>query len=316
VTAATAVSYGPIRLMNSSLNPAAPWTGNCPIVSQAAGFLVSATTTSCSAIRCWVASSLVSLTLSATVTREVNGGLEIVEVRRPAVGTTDLRLDEPVTMEKDKIPSGCYSAMTDYPEDVYTEPSDFDVHTLKNLGPLTGLAGIWQGTRSLDVNPKAEGPEEQVFVERIELQPIDPQTNGPQLLYGLRYHTHIVKPGEVETFHDQVGYWLWEPAAHTVLHTLAIPRGQVLLAAGAAEPDATEFEVSATLGSEVYGILSNPFLDRAFQTVSFRVRVTVNDDGTWSYEEHAALRIPDREGLVDHVDRNTLRRIGEPIPNP
>ena len=47
-----------------------------------------------------------------------------------------------------------------------------------------------------------------------------------------------------------------------VVHTLAIPRGQVLLAAGTAEPDATEFEVSAALGSEVYGILSNPFLDR------------------------------------------------------
>ena len=66
----------------------------------------------------------------------------------------------------------------------------------------------------------------------------------------------------------------------------------------------------------MYGILSNPFLDRASSTVSFRMRVTVNDDGTWSYEEHTLMRIPDREGLVDHVDRNTLERIGEPIPNP
>ena len=41
--------------------------------------------------------------------------------------------------------------MTDYPGDIYTEPSDLDVHTLRNLGPLTGLAGIWEGTRSLDV---------------------------------------------------------------------------------------------------------------------------------------------------------------------
>lgn len=45
------------------------------------------------------------------------------------------------------------------------------------------------------------------------------------------------------------------------------------------------------------------------------MRVTVNNDGTWSYE-HTEMRIPDREGLVDHVDRNTLMRIGEPIPNP
>lgn len=81
-------------------------------------------------------------------------------------------------------------------------------------------------------------------------------------------------------------------------------------------PDSTEFEVSAELGSEDYGILSNPFLNAAFRTVSFRIRVTANTDGTWSYEEHTMLRIPDRDGLVDHVDRNTLRRIGEPTPNP
>jgi hypothetical protein len=213
----------------------------------------------------------------------------------------------------------------DYGPDIYTEAASSD-DTLANLGPLRPLAGTWTSTDGADVHPVGlgsdvtgpvvDGDEHNGFVERYELQPIDPQTNGPQLFYGLRYHTHIVKPGEVETFHDQVGYWLWEPAAGTVLHTLAIPRGQVLLAAGTAEPNAKEFEVGATVGSEVYGILSNPFLDRAFRTVSFRLRVTVNDDGTWSYEEHTAMRLPDREGLVDHVDRNTLERIGEAIPNP
>ena len=213
----------------------------------------------------------------------------------------------------------------DYGSDLYTE-ADGNDDTMANLGPLRPLAGIWTSLEGADVHPVGrgsettgpvvDGDEHSRFVERYELYPIDRQTNGPQLFYGLRYHTHIVKPGEVETFHDQVGYWLWEPAARTVLHMLAIPRGQVLLAGGSAQPDAKEFEVSATLGSEVYGIVSNPFLDRAFRTVSFRNRVTVNDDGTWSYEEHTTMRIPDREGLVDHVDRNTLRRIGEPTPNP
>jgi hypothetical protein len=28
------------------------------------------------------------------------------------------------------------------------------------------------------------------------------------------------------------------------------------------------------------------------------------------------LRIHERETLADHVDRNTLKRIGEPTPNP
>jgi hypothetical protein len=213
----------------------------------------------------------------------------------------------------------------DYGPDIYTE-ADGDDDTLANLGPLRPLAGIWTSADGVDVHPVGPGSditgtvidddEHNAYVERYELQPIDPQTNGPQLFYGLRYHTHIVQPGEVETFHDQVGYWLWEPAARTVVHTLAIPRGQVLLASGAAEPDAREFEVTATLGEEVYGILSNPFLDRAFRTMSFRMRVTVNGDGSWSYEQHTMLRVPGRAELVDHVDRNTLRRIAEPTPNP
>ena len=207
------------------------------------------------------------------------------------------------------------SPLERYGPDIYTEP-EADPDTLARLGPLRALAGTWEGTKGADEHPVAEGTGKDAFVERYELEPIDAQTNGPQLFYGLRYHIHIVKPGDVETFHDQVGYWLWEPAAQTVVHTLAIPRGQVLLAAGTAAADATEFEVSAERGTEVYGILSNPFLERAFQTVSFRIRVTVNDDGTWSYEEHTEMRVPDREGLVDHVDRNTLRRMGEPTPNP
>lgn len=95
--------------------------------------------------------------------------------------------------------------MTNFPKDIYTEPEP-DSNTLVNLGPLTGMAGIWTSAQGLDVSPKPAGPERQPYIERIELQPIDAQTNGPQLLYGLRYHTHIVKPGEVETFHDQVGY--------------------------------------------------------------------------------------------------------------
>lgn len=223
------------------------------------------------------------------------------------------------------MPVSDQASVHDYGPDIYTE-AEGDDNTLENLGPLRALAGIWTGAEGADVHPVGpgsditglvvNGDEHNTYVERYELQPIDPQTNGPQLFYGLRYHTHIVRPGEVKTFHDQVGYWLWEPLARTVVHTLAIPRGQVLLAAGNAEPDATEFEVSAALGSDMYGILSIPFLDRVFHTVSFRLRVTVNHDGTWSYEEHTKMRVPDREGLVDHVDRNTLKRIGEPIPNP
>ncbi len=206
--------------------------------------------------------------------------------------------------------------MAQFAQDIYTEPSDVDVDTLKNLGPLRGMAGIWQGLRGLDVKPKAQGPKKQAYLERIELQPIDPQTNGPQLLYGLRYHTHITKPDQVKTYHEQVGYWLWEPAAETVLHTLTIPRAQVVMAAGRASAQAQSFEVAATRESENFGIRSTPFLDFAFRTVEFRIKVSYHADGTWSYEEDTVLMIRGQDEPFHHTDRNTLTRIAEPTPNP
>ena len=201
-------------------------------------------------------------------------------------------------------------------DDIYTEPQNIDVDTLANLGPLRAMAGIWQGTRGLDTKPKAEGPKKQAYVERIELQPIDPQTNGPQLLYGLRYHVHVTKPDQVKTYHDQVGYWLWEPATGTVMHSLAIPRGQVAHASGQAAADAKSFELVATQGLDTWGICSAPFLDRAFKTVEFRIKVSVNDDGSWGYEEDTVLKIQGQDALFHHTDRNSLKKIAEPTPNP
>lgn len=205
--------------------------------------------------------------------------------------------------------------MQDFPEDIYTEPEP-DVDTLANLGPLTGMAGIWTSADGLDINPKADGPERQPFIERIELQPIDAQTNGPQLFYGLRYHTHILKPDDVETLHDQVGYWLWEPATGTVIQTLAIPRGQSAMAVGQTTANAKSFQLEAVRGSVTNGIISNPFLEYAFQTVKYTISVSIHDDGTWSYEQDTILLIPGQTEPFHHTDRNRLRKIGEPTPNP
>ena len=206
--------------------------------------------------------------------------------------------------------------MENVPNDIYTEPREVDVRTLLNLGPLRPMAGIWEGTRGMDVKPKAEGAKQQAFVERMELQPIDPMTNGPQLLYGLRYHTHITKPGMVKTYHDQVGYWLWEPATGTVIHTLAIPRGVTAMAAGHAAADATSFELTATQGLSTWGICSTPFLDAAFKTIGFKIAVAINPDGTWGYDEDTILQIRGQSEPFHHTDRNLLAKVGDPTPNP
>jgi hypothetical protein len=206
--------------------------------------------------------------------------------------------------------------MSNFPSDIFTEPQDYSVNTLEQLGPLTGMAGIWEGIRGLDVKPKAEGPKKQAYVERIELQPIDPQTNGPQLFYGLRYHTHITKPDQIKTYHDQVGYWLWEPATGNLIHTLTIPRGMITMASGHAVADAKQFELSAKEANRHAGISSNPFLDYAFRTVEFHIKISINTDGTWSYEQDTVMKIKDQAELFHHVDNNTLHKIGEATPNP
>jgi hypothetical protein len=205
--------------------------------------------------------------------------------------------------------------MFPYPADIYTEPEP-DPDTLANLGPLRRLAGIWTSADGMDVNPKADGPEHQRYIERYELQPIDAQTNGPQLYYGLRYHTRLVKPGDPETFHDQVGYWLWEPATGAILLTLSIPRGQAAMALGQAAQDARSFTLEAVRGSTVNGIVSNPFLEHAFRTDRYTITVDTHDDGTWSYEQDTLLVIPGQSEPFHHTDRNRLRKIGEPTPNP
>ena len=202
-----------------------------------------------------------------------------------------------------------------FPTDVFTE-QDAAPDTLNHLGPLRRLAGTWEGNGGLDINPKARGPERRQFSERIELQPIDAQSNGPQLLYGLRYHTRILAIGEDATFHDQTGYWLWEPATGLVMQTLSIPRGQVAIAAGQAVPDATELVLSARRGETGYGICSTAFLEHAFRTDSYRIQVVFNADGSWSYVLDTVLIVQGRTEPFVHRDSNTLFKVREPVPNP
>ncbi|MCA0208076.1 MAG: heme-binding beta-barrel domain-containing protein [Proteobacteria bacterium] len=202
------------------------------------------------------------------------------------------------------------------PDDIFTEPEDVDPETLANLGPLLRLAGVWEGERGVDVNPKADGPETRKYYERIEMQPIDPQANGPQLFYGLRYHLHVNTREEDITFHDQVGYWLYEAATGLILQTLAIPRGQIAIAAGHAKPGDKQLVVKAERGQTEYGICSTTFLDLAFRTDRYELTVDFHDDGSWSYVSDTMLMVKGRDELFRHRDHNRLTKIAEPDLNP
>lgn len=83
-----------------------------------------------------------------------------------------------------------------------------------------------------------------------------------------------------------------------------------------AAADASTFEVAAHLGDPHFGIITNPFLDYGFHTVSFTMTVTVSSDDEWSYHQDTLLEVHGTSGLFHHTDRNTLTRVAAPTPNP
>ena len=207
--------------------------------------------------------------------------------------------------------------MTPPPPDIFTEPSTVDPDTLANLGPLTRFAGQWQSrTTGSDTSPKSAGPETRTYIETINFDAIDPQANGPQLLYGLRYHIRITTEEEDITFHEQVGYWLWEPATGLIQQTLALPRGQVALASGHAKPGDDHLTLTATRGQTEYGICSTTFLEQAFRTDSYQIDVTFHGDDSWSYDIRTMLLVRGQAAPFEHHDQNTLTRIAAGTPNP
>jgi hypothetical protein len=113
----------------------------------------------------------------------------------------------------------------------------------------------------------------------------------------------------------KVAYWLSEPETGTAIQTLTIPRVQIAIAGGKASAESKSFELVATRGSEAYGICSTPFLEYAFRTVEYRIKATINPDGTWSYDEDTVPMIRGKIEPFHHTDRNTFTRIEAPTPN-
>jgi hypothetical protein len=181
------------------------------------------------------------------------------------------------------------------------------------LGPLQGLVGEWEGDEGFDEayanleNKVVETP----FRERTTFSPFGPVENGRQVLYGLDYRTAAWRADEVDPFHTEVGYWLWDAADGQVMRCFMIPRGSTVLAGGPASATDTSFVLKAVVGSEVYGILSNRFLAEAARAVRYEATVTVGD-GTFSYAEQTEIEHKRLDKILIHTDRNTLHRVGAP----
>lgn len=185
-----------------------------------------------------------------------------------------------------------------------------DENTLKELGPIGRLAGVWEGITGEDTAPSDDRKtEKNKYREKMVLEPTGLTQNHEQNLYGLRYHTQAWRLSESDPFHDEVGYWLWDAAAKEVMKCVLIPRGVSLIAGGKVEPEAKHFKLTAQEGSSIFGVCSTPFLDKEFKTVSFDLEMTFDDDRSFSYYEVTRIRIKGQKELFEHIDRNKLVRV-------
>lgn len=107
-----------------------------------------------------------------------------------------------------------------------------------------------------------------------------------------------------EAFHEEVGYWLWDAERRQVMRCFIVPRGVVVNAGGTSDSAAKEFSMAAEAGSEVYGILSNPFLEEAMKTVRYELTVTIHEPWKFSYKEDTQLQITSR--LMCSITRITI----------
>jgi hypothetical protein len=187
------------------------------------------------------------------------------------------------------------------------------VPTDDQLGPLARLVGTWEGEGGVDVaymhalSTIGDTP----FRERMTFSPFGPVDNGNQCLFGLDYRTAAwrTERDEPDPFHTEVGYWLWDAATSEVMRCFMVPRGSTILAGGPATQDATSFTMKATVGDEVYGVLSNPYLAANAQTTAYEVTITFNDDGSFTYESTTTIDHARCDDPLLHTDRNTLDRV-------
>ena len=85
---------------------------------------------------------------------------------------------------------------------------------------------------------------------------------------------------------------------------------EIVLAGGTAAADATSFTLMARPGHPQYSIGENKYLAEHASTLSYDVTVTINDDGSWSYDETTMLKMDEFPEPFAHTDRNILRKVG------
>ena len=184
---------------------------------------------------------------------------------------------------------------------------------MSELGPLEQFVGEWEGNVGVDSSYHHDDKhiDETGYFEKAWFKPIPVVVNGTQTMYGVNYEMTAWRHGEedMDPFHDEVGYLLWEAATNQVLRCFAVPRGIAILAGGTANADDTSITFVAEEGSPTYGLVQNKYLAENAISLRFEGTFTINPDGTFSYTSDLLLDLKAFGGEMHHTDGNTLHRV-------
>jgi hypothetical protein len=178
-----------------------------------------------------------------------------------------------------------------------------------DYGPLAGLIGVWNGNSGMDIAPEPDADEHNPYYETITYEAAGDVTNAEeQTLSIVRYHQVVKRQSNDKVFHDQVGYWLWDPATGTVIQTLTIPRAVTLLAGGSASEEGDEviLEVAASVDDPDWTIAQAPFMRSKATTTGYQMRMSICGD-TMRYKQTTVLEIYGKHDYP-HTDENSLTR--------
>ena len=180
----------------------------------------------------------------------------------------------------------------------------------EQFGPLAGLIGTWEGDQGLDISYSYDKKAviETPYTEKATFNVVGDVDNGAQKLWVIDYTTAAIRKGQDAVFHTELGYWLWDKDRGEVMRCFMVPRGSTIFAGGPCNSKATSFSMTAKLGSESFGILSNPYLLEKAKCLLYTLSCTIKGD-TWSYEENTVLEMASTGNVLNHTDRNTLKRV-------
>jgi len=178
-----------------------------------------------------------------------------------------------------------------------------------DYGPLLKLIGVWKGDKGLDVAPEPDGIENNPYYETITFTAIGDVTNAEsQVLSAVHYRQIVQRKSNDKIFHDETGYWMWDPGENAVMHSLLIPRGVGVLAGGKYtegknKDDKVIIEVAANINDKNWQIIQSPFMQENARTTEFHHKITVGN-GKLSYSETTIVEIYGK--IFEHTDQNEL----------